>query len=92
MRDKIKRLTKNQRRVYDKIKSYIEMAGISPTLEELRQMLSLNSINSVSQYLDALERHKGNRSAAAESLGISRRTLYNRLDQYRREGFLEVDR
>jgi len=31
---------------------------------------------------DALRRHRGNRSAAAAELGISRRTLYNRLARY----------
>lgn len=32
------------------------MAGTSPTLEELRQMLGFNNLNSVTQYLDALEK------------------------------------
>ena len=35
---------------------------------------------------DALKKHGGNKSAAAEELGISRRTLYNRLEAYDREG------
>ncbi|MCA9297318.1 MAG: response regulator [Phycisphaerales bacterium] len=34
----------------------------------------------------ALREHGGNRSAAAAALGISRRTLYNRIEQYRNEG------
>lgn len=34
---------------------------------------------------EALRRHGGNRSAAAAELGISRRTLYNKLDEYQRE-------
>ena len=38
--------------------------------------------------LDALQRHRGNRSAAAADLGISRRTLHYRLAQYRDEGVL----
>lgn len=33
----------------------------------------------------ALERNKGNRSAAAAELGISRRTLYNKLAEYEKE-------
>jgi len=36
--------------------------------------------------LDALKRHQGNRTAAAAELGISRRTLYNRLQQYKHQG------
>ena len=39
MTEKLRRLTNNQRQVYDKITSYIELTGTSPTLEELRQML-----------------------------------------------------
>ena len=35
--------------------------------------------------LAALDHHKGNRSAAAEELGISLRTLYYRLAQYERQ-------
>jgi len=36
----------------------------------------------------ALERNDGNRTAAAQELGISRRTLYNRLAEYERDGLL----
>ncbi|MCA9284031.1 MAG: DNA-binding response regulator [Phycisphaerales bacterium] len=36
--------------------------------------------------LDALRVHRGNRSAAAAALGISRRALYNKIMQYRAEG------
>lgn len=46
---------------------------IPTTLTEAEQLL----INS------ALRRHNGNRSAAADELGISRRTLYNRLESLR---------
>lgn len=37
--------------------------------------------------LDALERNNGNRTATAAELGISRRTLYYKLDEYARQGF-----
>lgn len=39
--------------------------------------------------LDALARHDGNRRATAEELGISVRTLYYRLDEYRKQGFCD---
>ncbi len=42
--------------------------------------------------LAALERHGGNRSAAAAELGISRRTLYNRLNAARLQEDEENDR
>lgn len=37
--------------------------------------------------LQALARQRGNRSAAAAELGISRRTLYNKLIEYQKQGF-----
>jgi two-component system response regulator RegA len=36
--------------------------------------------------LAVLERHEGNRTAAAAALGISRRTLYYKLEEYQRQG------
>jgi DNA-binding NtrC family response regulator len=39
------------------------------------------------QILSALQRHAGNRTAAAEELGISRRTLHYRLAEYRERGW-----
>jgi DNA-binding NtrC family response regulator len=36
--------------------------------------------------LDALRRCEGNRSAAARLLGLSRRTLYNKIAEYQRDG------
>ena len=39
--------------------------------------------------IEALERNEGNRRATAKELGISVRTLYYRLDEYRAQGFLE---
>jgi DNA-binding NtrC family response regulator len=40
--------------------------------------------------LAALERHQGNREATAEELGISVRTLYYRLKEYQRMGYMET--
>ncbi len=39
------------------------------------------------EILAALKRHGGNRATTAAELGISLRTLYYRLDQYRSQGF-----
>ena len=36
----------------------------------------------------ALERHNGNRTAAAAALGISRRTLHYRLQDYEKQGYV----
>jgi transcriptional regulator with PAS, ATPase and Fis domain len=38
--------------------------------------------------LAALERHHGNRTAAAQELGISRRTMHYRLRDYAQRGLL----
>jgi two-component system response regulator RegA len=37
--------------------------------------------------LRALQEHDGNRTATATALGISRRTLYYKLEEYQRQGF-----
>jgi len=39
--------------------------------------------------LETLKRHDGNRTATAEELGISRRTLYNKLTEYEQKGLLD---
>lgn len=39
--------------------------------------------------LETLARNNGNRTATAAELGISRRTLYYKLGEYQREGFLD---
>ncbi len=41
------------------------------------------------QILAAVERNKGNRAATAAELGISVRTLYYRLAEYERQGYLK---
>jgi two-component system response regulator RegA len=51
--------------------------GTNMTLEELER----------DHILAILERHEGNRTAAAAALGISRRTLYYKLEEYQRQGF-----
>jgi DNA-binding NtrC family response regulator len=38
--------------------------------------------------LETLTRNNGNRTATATELGISRRTLYYKLAEYQKEGFL----
>jgi len=39
--------------------------------------------------LAALQHNNGNRTATAQELGISRRTLYYKLEQYQKQGFIE---
>jgi len=39
--------------------------------------------------LAALQHNNGNRTATAQELGISRRTLYYKLEEYLRQGFIE---
>lgn len=41
--------------------------------------------------LKALERTEGNRTRAAEMMGVSIRTLFNKLNQYRKKGFTEFE-
>ena len=49
-------LTPKQERVYGSLKAYMLADGRSPTLEQLRSTLGFNSLRTVTQYLDALER------------------------------------
>ena len=49
-------LTDKQKRMLDILRSYIEQNGQSPTVTELRDMLEFRSVNSVTQFLEALER------------------------------------
>jgi two-component system response regulator FlrC len=37
--------------------------------------------------LATLRRNSGNRTATAQELGISRRTLYYKLEEYQKQGF-----
>lgn len=50
-----KPLTIKQESVYSFIRGYIEQNKKSPTREEVRNFLGVKSINSISQYLEALE-------------------------------------
>lgn len=51
--------------------------GAGTTLEEVERQ----------HILAALRRHGGNRTVTARELGISRRTLYYKLEEYQRQGF-----
>ncbi len=50
-----KPLTYKQHQVISELKTYITKNGESPTLDELRQRLQVQSLRTVTQYLDALE-------------------------------------
>lgn len=51
--------------------------GAARTLEEVER----------EHILSTLQRHDGNRTATANELGISRRTLYYKLTEYQKQGF-----
>ena len=52
----ISMLTKKQRKVFDLIESYFNKYGCSPTITELKETLNVNSLRTVVQYLEALEK------------------------------------
>jgi len=52
-------------------------AGADKTLDEVERQ----------HILATLARNKGNRTATASALGISRRTLYYKIEEYQREGY-----
>ncbi len=45
-----------QREIYDFIKQYIQKVGTSPTLKQIAEAMSLHSLATVSEHLDALEK------------------------------------
>lgn len=60
----------------------------TPTVDSTpRQATTMTEIERQT-ILDALERNEGNRTVTARELGISIRTLYYRLAEYQREGYL----
>ncbi len=63
----------------------IEAAPVEPVVDASGR--SLDDLER-EHILVALERHHGNRTAAAEELGISRRTLHYRLREYAERGIL----
>ncbi len=52
----ISKLTKKQRKVFNLIESYFNKYGCSPTITELKEALAVNSLRTVVQYLEALEK------------------------------------
>lgn len=45
-----------QKQIYDYIKQFIQKVGSSPTLKQIAQAMSLSSLATVSEHLDALEK------------------------------------
>lgn len=69
-----KKLTRNQNLVFQELTLYVKKRGFTPTFSELKQVLNkrglvLKSINSIKQYLNALE-EKGYIKNNSEKRGI----------------------
>ena len=62
-------------------------AAATATETEEENPLTLDEVER-NHILQALRRNAGNRTAAARELGISRRTLYYKLDEYQETGYL----
>ena len=60
----------------------------APTVSPALQVVPSGTLEETekARILAALEQVHGNRSRAAQVLGISRRTLYRKLDEYAKEG------
>jgi DNA-binding NtrC family response regulator len=71
----LRRMAPTPPEVLDQPDLPIPAAGV--TLEEVERQ----------HILTALRRNNGNRTATAQELGISRRTLYYKLEEYERQGF-----
>lgn len=71
----LRRMAPTPPEVLDQPDLPIPAAGV--TLEEVERQ----------HILTALRRNHGNRTATAQELGISRRTLYYKLEEYQRQGF-----
>ena len=54
--DRKRTLTKNQRQVYEYIKKRLSRRGESPTIVEIAKEMGVDSLRSVTQYLEVLER------------------------------------
>ena len=52
----MKELTKKQKNVLDAVKAYIAKEGFPPTCQELQTILGFASANSITGYLDAIEK------------------------------------
>ena len=68
------------------VPDFTRVPSVSPAL----QVLPAGTLEETekARILAALEQVHGNRSRAAQVLGISRRTLYRKLDEYAKEGIL----
>jgi len=65
-------------------------AGVPLSLPEARESETAVTLEDVERLhiLQTLSRNAGNRTAAAKELGISRRTLYYKLNEYQQQGYL----
>lgn len=53
----MKRLTRNQLKMYNYLENYILKYGYAPTIAEMKEELRVKYVNSITQWLKALEKH-----------------------------------
>jgi len=56
LREKIKKLTQKQKKIFEHICDCLEKDGVSPTILQLAKFMEVSSLRTVTQYLESLEK------------------------------------